>query len=196
MVVVSHYYRRGGLGRKVLIPLYIHGVTLEFLSYTSLFSGREVDPGTMVLLENIKIPDSGRVLDIGCGYGVIGITLAKLNPRLEVYMVDINPLAVKVAKNNAERNSVAERVVILHGDRYKPVENIVFKAVYTNPPLATGKEVVEDILLKAWDHLEDKGFLQTVLAKGHKYYLGKIREKYSRVEWIKKKGYIVITAYK
>ena len=193
--MVRHYYS-SGYGKKILIPLYIHGVTLEFISYKSLFSGTQVDKGTLLLLENIRIPREGVVLDIGCGYGVIGITIAKLNPRLRVYMVDINPLAVKTARQNAIRNNVADRVVVLKGDMYEPVKNMLFKAIYTNPPLASGRETVETILLQAYNYLEENGFLQTVLAKGREYYLEKIKKRYNRVEWIKKKGYIVITAYK
>ncbi|MEM1642346.1 MAG: methyltransferase [Desulfurococcaceae archaeon] len=188
-----HYYRPGKApGRKVLIPFVIRGVTLQFVSYSSLFSGTEVDEGTRLLLENIVLPDSGLVLDVGCGYGIIGITIAKLNPSLKVYMVDVNPLAVKVSRINARLNDVENRVVVLEGDRYEPVKNTLFKAIYSNPPLSAGMKIVEDIVLGAREHLEKNGFAQFVLAKGGEYLLREARKLYSHVESTSKKGYILL----
>jgi len=189
---MSHYFRGGRKGEKKLIPLTIHGLTLEFISYSSLFSGSEVDKGTYLLLENIKVPEEGVVLDVGCGYGVIGIVVAKLNPKLKVYMVDINPLAVKVARENAKRNSVGDRVVVLQGDRYDPVKDMVFQAIYSNPPFSAGNEVVEDIILGAKKHLDKNGFAQFVIARGRQYLVEKAREHYSIVKTINKKGYTIL----
>ncbi len=189
---MSHYFRGGRKGEKKLIPLTIHGLTLEFISYSSLFSGSEVDKGTYLLLENIKVPEEGVVLDVGCGYGVIGIVVAKLNPKLKVYMVDINPLAVKVARENAKRNSVGDRVVVLQGDRYEPVQDMVFQAIYSNPPFSAGNEVVEEIILGAKKHLDENGFAQFVIARGRQYLVEKAREHYSIVKTINKKGYTIL----
>jgi len=189
---MTHYYKKSRLGEKKLIPLTIHGYTFEFITYTSLFSGREVDAGTKILLEHIKIPEKGVVLDVGCGYGVIGIVVAKLNPALKVYMVDINPLAVKVARENAKLNGVEDRVVVVEGDRYKPVENMKFQAIYSNPPFSAGKDVVEDIVFGARSHLDRGGFAQFVLARGRDYIVEKARQHYSRVEVLNKKGYTVL----
>jgi len=186
-----HYYKKTP-GRKVIIPLYIHGHTFQFLSYSSLFSGSEVDEGTLLLLENIRVPSEGLVLDVGCGYGVIGIVLAKINPSLRVYMVDINPLAVKASKYNAKLNGVEDRVVVLQGDRYEPVKNMKFDAIYSNPPLSAGMKIVEDIVLGAREHLREKGLAQFVLAKGGEYLAREARKVYSRVETMSKKSYILM----
>ncbi|MEM0045404.1 MAG: methyltransferase, partial [Desulfurococcaceae archaeon] len=163
-----HYFKKTP-GKRVLIPLVIHGVSLQFVSYTSLFSGSSVDEGTLLLLENIKMPEEGVVLDVGCGYGIIGITIARLNSKLRVYMTDINPLAVRVSKLNAKINNVGERVTVLEGDRYDPVKGILFNGIYSNPPLSAGMKVVEDIVLGAKEHLTKDGFAQFVIAKGGKY---------------------------
>lgn len=186
-----HYYKKTP-GRKTIIPLYIHGHTFQFISYSSLFSGSSVDEGTLLLLENIKIPSEGVVLDIGCGYGVIGIVVAKLNPKLKVYMTDINPLAVKTTKQNAKINNVEERIVVLEGDRYEPVKNILFNAIYSNPPLSAGMKIVEDIVLGAREHLVKEGFAQFVLAKGGEYLAREAMKIYSYVETTSKKGYILL----
>jgi 16S rRNA (guanine1207-N2)-methyltransferase len=186
-----HYYKKTP-GKKVLIPLVIHGVSLQFISYTSLFSGSYVDEGTLLLLENIRVPGEGVILDIGCGYGVIGITIAKLNPKLRVYMTDVNPLAVKATKQNSKLNNVEDRVVVLEGDRYEPVKNMLFNAIYSNPPLSAGMKIVEDIVLGAREHLFRDGFAQFVLAKGGEYLAREARKTYSLVEAISKKGYILL----
>lgn len=187
-----HYFKPARKGEKVLIPFTIHGHTFEFLSYKSLFSGSQVDEGTRLLLEYIKTPDEGVVLDVGCGYGVIGVVVAKLNPRLKVYMTDVNPLAVETASYNAELNGVSNNTVVLLGDRYEPVKNMVFDAIYSNPPLSAGMRIVEDIVLNARKHLSPKGFAQFVLARGGSYLSERARETYRVVEAKSKKGYILL----
>lgn len=189
---MTHYYKTTSPGKRVLIPLVIRGVSLQFISYTSLFSGSSVDEGTRLLLENIVLPESGLVLDVGCGYGVIGITVAKLNPRLRVYMTDINSLSVKVARINARLNSVEDRVVVLQGDKYEPVKGLKFNAIYSNPPLSAGMSTVEAIILGAKEHLVSSGFAQFVLAKGGDYLAKKAREVYRNVKTTSKKGYIIL----
>ncbi len=189
---MTHYFKPGRRGAKKLISFSIYGYTFEFVTYTSLFSGRSIDEGTRLLLENIIVPDEGVVLDIGCGYGVIGIVIARFNPRLKVYMTDINPLAVKTTRHNAILNNVADQVIVLQGDRYEPVKNILFDAIYSNPPLSAGLEIVEDIILNAKKHLKPTGHAQFVLARGGEYILEKARKTYRTVEAKRKKGYILL----
>ncbi|NAZ27025.1 MAG: methyltransferase [Thermogladius sp.] len=189
---MTHYFRKGSLGEKVLIPFVYRGVTLQFISYTSLFSGSKVDEGTSLLLEYLKIPPRGSVLDVGCGYGVIGISVAKVSPNIRVFMVDINPLAVKVAKMNARLNRVDERVTVVEGDSYNPFKGLKFNAIYSNPPLSAGMSVVEKIVLNAANYLEPGGWAQFVLARGGESILEKAGKVYGRVEKISKKGYTVI----
>lgn len=188
----THYFRKSRFSDKQFISLSIHGQTLEFLTYSSLFSGRRVDLGTRLLLEYIRIPEKGVVLDVGCGYGVIGITIAKLNSNLKVYMVDVNPLAVKVSRYNAKLNNVIDRVTILEGDCYKPVENILFQAIYSNPPLSAGRDIVENIVLNAKKYLDTNGFAQFVIAQGREYIVNKAKQEYRIVESINKKGYTIL----
>lgn len=189
---MTHYYKPGKRGEKRLLSLSIRGVTLEFITYTSLFSGREIDEGTRLLIENMTIPSRGRILDVGCGYGVIGITAAKLEPEIEVYMVDINPLAVKTARLNARLNGVEDRVTVLLGDAYEPVRNMVFNAIYSNPPLSAGREVVEKIVLGAREYLVGGGHAEFVLARGGEHMAEKARAYYSVVRIRRKKGYTLL----
>jgi len=191
---MTHYFKckKQSIGRKILIPFTFQGLTLEFYSYSSLFSGREVDLGTRLLLEQIEVPDEGKVLDIGCGYGVIGITIAKLNPKLIVYMTDINPLAVKIAKYNAKINGVSERIVILQGNLYEPVKNMKFNGIYSNPPLSAGMDIVKEIVLNAKKYLTNNGIAQFVLARGGEYLSREASKIYSYVKVTRKKGYTIL----
>ena len=115
---------------------------------------------------------------------------------LRVYLVDINDLAIKTAKYNAQLNNVADSVIVLKGNLYEPVKNIVFKAIYSNPPLSAGKSVVNKLITDAKKYLANDGFLQIVLAKGHEYYLDLIEKNYANIEKKSKKGYLIIVAYK
>ena len=163
---MKHYYTSVRKGIYQLISDFIRGVTVEFEVAPGLFSYEEVDRGTKLLIEYAEIPEEGVVLDIGCGYGAIGITIAKINPRLRVYMVDVNKEAVKLAKRNIRRNKVEDRVTVLHGDLYEPVKNMRFRAIYSNPPLAAGMNTVLRIIEEAPQHLEKGGTLQVVIRKG------------------------------
>ncbi|NPA97357.1 MAG: class I SAM-dependent methyltransferase [Crenarchaeota archaeon] len=163
---MKHYYSGRRRGLYQLISDFVRGVTVEFEVAPGLFSYEEIDFGTRLLIEHAQIPPEGTVLDMGCGYGAIGITLAKLNPRLRVYMVDINRDAVKLARRNARRNRVENRVTVLCGDLYEPVKGMKFDAIYSNPPLAAGMDTVLRIVEEAPNHLKNGGTLQVVVRKG------------------------------
>ena len=132
-------------------------------------------------------------MDLGCGYGVIGIVFAKLYPRLRVYMVDVNPRAVELTKLNAKHNNVANRVVVLQGNLYEPVTGLRFNAILSNPPLAAGMETVEAIVRQAPEHLVEGGSLQLVLRKGVERVRRAMEEVFGNCEVVvKKKGYTVL----
>ncbi|WP_244403845.1 class I SAM-dependent methyltransferase [Pyrolobus fumarii] len=175
----------------------LRGVTVEFRVSGDVFSADEIDEGTRLLVENARVPEEGTVLDLGCGYGVIGITLAKAYPRLRVYMVDVNPRAVELARVNAKHNGVADRVVVLHGDLYEPVKGHRFDAIITNPPLAAGMDVVERIVREAPEHLNQGGSLQMVLKKGADRIARVMDEVFGSHEvLLRKKGYTILMAVK
>jgi len=198
--MVYHYYtpQKRKSTSYMLISDFIRGVTVEFEVIPGLFSYKEVDEGTKLLLEHAEIPSDGLVLDLGCGYGVIGIVLAKLNPKLKIYMVDINEDAVRVAKRNIKRNEIDEtRAIVLQGNLYEPVKNIVFKAIYSNPPLSAGFETVEKIIIEAPQHLENGGVLQIVVRKGVEKVYGLMKKIFNNVEILSThKGYKVLLSRK
>lgn len=196
--MARHYYKPGTRcrGRK-LISDFLRGVTVEFYVSPQVFSSSEIDAGTRLLIENAVVPEHGKVLDLGCGYGAIGITLAKAYPRLHIVMIDINPLAVELAKQNARLNRVEDRVTILHGDLYEPVKNMVFDLIISNPPLAAGMDTIEKIIRGAPDHLKKRGTLQLVMRKGEKRALQIMEEAFTTAKiLLKKKGYTILYAQK
>jgi 16S rRNA (guanine1207-N2)-methyltransferase len=161
---IEHYFsttpksqERFGLVRTSLC-----GRPFEFLTASSVFSKRKIDLGTRLLIESMVIPTSGCVLDIGCGYGAVGITVAKINPNLHVVMTDVNPRAVRLSKKNAELNRVTN-IEVLYGFFYESVEDLKFNCVLSNPPVSAGMDTVKTIVAKAPSVLAKEGTFQMVI---------------------------------
>ena len=148
---------RFGLVRTALC-----GRGFEFLTASSVFSKRRVDPGTRLLIESMALPKTGCILDIGCGYGAVGIAAAALNPKLRVVMTDVNVRAVRLAKKNVELNKIANAEV-RYGHLYEPVEGLVFNCVLSNPPVSAGMETVRAIVKGAAKVMADKATFQMVI---------------------------------
>lgn len=145
-----------------LIKATIRGVHLELLTDAGVFSHRRLDNGTRLLAESMTVPAEGGLLDVGCGYGPLGILAGKLNPRIDVWMTDINERAVRLAEENARRNGVNARV--LRGDLYEPVRDRLFDVIVSNPPVSAGmRSVVEPLVSGAVSHLKPGGLLQLVI---------------------------------
>jgi len=194
---MSYIHKPRRRGSYILISDYIRGVTVEFEVVPGLFSYKEIDEGTKFLIEYAEIPQEGVVLDLGCGYGVIGIVLAKINPKLRVYMIDINPEAVRIAERNAKRNGVSERVIVLRSNLYEAVKDLTFDAIYSNPPLAAGMDTVEKIVTEAPNHLKPGGSLQMVVRKGSECISRLMEKAFGNVETlVSKKGYKVLKSTK
>ncbi len=195
---MTHYFRRPRRhSLRILVSDYLRGVTVEFYTQPGLFSYKEIDEGTKLLVENIKLPkEDAVILDIGCGYGVIGITLAKAHPRVRVYMVDVNPLAVELAKLNAKHNGVADRVTVFQGSLYEPVWGMKFDLIVSNPPLSAGMNTVETLVKEAPAHLNRGGSLQLVLRKGANRIQDLMEKLFDKVEVLaRKKGYSVLVGW-
>jgi 16S rRNA G1207 methylase RsmC len=108
------------------------------------------------------LPKTGCVLDIGCGYGAVGIVAAALNPKLSVVMSDVNVRAVRLAKRNVELNKIVNAEVRF-GYLYEPVEGLVFNCVLSNPPVSAGMETVKAIVKEAAKVMADKATFQMVI---------------------------------
>lgn len=142
----------------------VGGQTLSFISDSGVFSKQRVDYGTGVLLSVMndleKKPAS--VLDLGCGYGPLGLFAAKMWPKIQVDMVDVNERALALAKQNARANGLG--VTIFASDGYEQVKD-KYDLIVTNPPIRAGKKTVSAFLSGAKDHLNQGGVLLVVIQK-------------------------------
>jgi 16S rRNA G1207 methylase RsmC len=136
--------------------------SFEFLTASSVFSKRRVDPGTRLLIESMVLPKTGCVLDVGCGYGAVGIVAAALNRNLSVVMSDVNVRAVRLAKKNVELNNIANAEV-RYGHLYEPVEGSLFNCVLSNPPVSAGMDTVKAIVAGAAEVMAPKATFQMVI---------------------------------
>lgn len=145
-----------------MIQAYLCGRSFEFMTASGLFSKSRVDLGSRLLVESMVLPEKGIVLDLGCGYGTVGIAAAVFNPGLRVFMVDVNIRAVRLARRNAEINN-AGNVVVKRGNLYEPVKDLVFDCVLSNPPVAAGMETVKAMISGAPMHMVRNGTFQMVV---------------------------------
>ncbi|MFP3984821.1 MAG: class I SAM-dependent methyltransferase [Candidatus Bathyarchaeia archaeon] len=196
----EHYYSKSPKSkpRLGLIRVHLRGYFFEFLTASSVFSRKSVDQGTRLLIESMILPEKGCVLDLGCGYGPVGIAAAVFNPKLHVVMVDVNQRAVWLAKENAKRNNV-DNVEVHQGFLYESVENTKFNVILCNPPISAGMETVTSILANAPDHLHKNGLFQLVIKSkiGGKRFLNQLEKTFGNAQVLSKKsGYRVLISEK
>lgn len=177
----------------------LRGRKLHFFSDSGVFSKREVDFGSRLLIEAFSFPgQAGDLLDVGCGYGPIGLTLAKEDESRVVHMIDVNERALELAKKNSEENQVGN-CLIYESDGFSRVEKRDFAAIVTNPPIRAGKKTVHLIFEQAARHLQPGGELWVVIQKkqGAPSALEKLETLFAQVDIVeKKKGYFIIKAKK
>ena len=161
---IEHYFSAAPKcdDRFGIVKTTLRGRRFEFLTSSSVFSKKRVDLGTRVLIEAMVLPQSGNVLDIGCGYGAVGITAATLNPKLHVVMTDVNMRAVRLARQNVEANKVANADV-RYGNLYEPVEGLRFDCILSNPPVSAGMDTVKAIVSGAPHVMLANGSFQMVI---------------------------------
>jgi len=137
------------------------GELLSFSVDRGVFSGRELDTGTALLIENLTVGRRDRVLDLGCGWGAVGVAAAKSAPEGHVVLTEVNRRAARLARDNLERNRVRNAEVRI-GPSYVPVPEEEFDLIATNPPFRAGREHVLDLLRGAPAHLRPAGRLVLV----------------------------------
>ncbi|MGM7703651.1 class I SAM-dependent methyltransferase [Pseudalkalibacillus sp. Hm43] len=173
----------------------LRGKTIRFYSDSGVFSKNEVDFGSRLLIESFTKPQvTGGMLDMGCGYGPIGLSLAASYPETKVTMVDVNERAIELSKKNADRNQI-NNVEIYQSDLFENVKETNYSCILTNPPIRAGKDVVHAIFEKAYDHLMPGGELWIVIQKkqGAPSAMDKLESIFDEVEMVeRKKGYYII----
>lgn len=174
----------------------ILGKKFSFFTDNGVFSKDGLDFGSRLLLETIPLEEvGGKVLDMGCGYGVFGITLNKIL-SCSVDMVDVNLRALHLSEINAKENHCSN-VRIFESFTYSNIDS-KYTSIVTNPPIRAGKKVVYDIVMNAKDHLEIDGKLFVVIRKeqGAKSLIKDLQENGYKVDILEKKGgFFILKCY-
>lgn len=164
---MSHYFQNDPLlaSKKRDITLSIDGLTLHFKSDNGVFSKSKVDEGSLALLKVIiPLHLTGKILDLGCGYGPIGLTIAVTSPSARVDLADINERALALCEENAQLLGLGQRVTCLQSDIYTNVEG-PYDSIVVNPPIRAGKRVTYKMYEGALQRLIDGGSLYVVIRK-------------------------------
>lgn len=185
---MEHYYSQQPSSKLEVkeVNIELFGRKLKFLTPSGVYSYGKIDNGSFLLVSKCQVNTSDKVLDMGCGYGLIGITLLKLG--FEVTFTDINERAVKFCKKNLAANDVSSSGVF-KGNLYEPI-NDKFDTILSNPPFHAGRQVCYEIIEKAPLYLNDSGSLQIVARhkRGGEMLEKKMKEVFGNVETLAKKG--------
>lgn len=190
---MSHYFLNDNNLVSEIKPfnISINNNSFTFNTDNGVFSKGELDFGTYLLIENVlKLGVCGDILDLGCGYGAIGVILGKLT-NSNIYMSDVNKRAIHLTKMNAKKNGVL--VNIIESDGYENIDN-KFDYVISNPPIRVGKKILYKLLLDTKDHLKEDGKLIIVVRKeqGAMSLIKDMSDSYEVEVIDKEKGFFII----
>ena len=198
---MSHYFVNDDkvVSKPREVHYSINGVDFSLESDNGVFSKNELDKGSELLIKELLPINLGEnILDIGCGIGVIGLTLAYFTPSLKVCLSDVNTRALSLCSANANSLKLSQRVTILQSDIYEKIEG-KYSSIVSNPPIRAGKKVTYEIYRGALDHLVDSGSLYIVVRKsqGAPSVMSYLEELFGNVALLaREKGYYVLKATK
>ena len=156
--------------REVEFRTELRGMPLTFSATWGLFSPKAIDAGTQLLIEHLDIQENDTCLDLGCGYGAIGITLAKCVQTATVYMADKDFVAVDYARKNVQQNRLQNCHVLL-SNGFSHLPDIQFDLIASNLPANVGKELLQIFLTDAKQHLKPGGRLYVVTISGLRAFI-------------------------
>ena len=190
---MGQYFDNQDLPSKMVkTKCFVLNNNFTFYTDNGVFSKDGLDFGSRLLLESIPLEEvGGKVLDMGCGYGVFGIVLNKIT-SCEVDMVDVNLRAMHLAELNIKENRCIG-VNVFESNTYSNI-NSKYSSIVTNPPIRAGKSVVYDIVMNARDYLEENGHLFIVIRKeqGAKSLIVDLEKLYTVEVLNKKKGFFIL----
>ena len=174
----------------------VRGFDLRLATQAGVFAHREIDEGTRLLVEAMRVSPTARVLDWGCGYGVIGIAAAKLATKGHVTLVDVDVRATRLSQHNLELNGVENAEVVLGDGLHDLPPKTRFDVVVSNPPTHSGREVLDELVTSAYKALRPRGQLYLVINR-----LLSLRRQveavFGNAETVaRQKGFVVIRAVK
>lgn len=195
---MPHYYSEKQTSELNLkkINICVFDKTLDFFSGSGVFSKDTLDIGSKLLIEKSIIQDNYEILDLGCGIGVVGISLKLEYPSIKVLMTDVNERAVKLSMKNVNFHKLD--IDVKKSNLYEKIKT-KFDTILSNPPQTAGRDVCYEIIEKAPNYLKRDGFLQIVARhnKGGKELMKKMFSVFGNVEEIAKKaGYRIYVSKK
>lgn len=183
-----------------LVLARFNGIEFQFETGSGVFSQKQIDFGTRLLIETVVEKEgrpAGRMLDLGCGYGPVGIAMKRISPPLDVVMCDINERALALAKNNAKRNH-AQFVDMIISDGLSEISG-QFDLILTNPPIRAGKNTVYKFFEESCASLSIGGRFYCVIQKkqGAPSALKKLQELFGNCEMVSRSsGYWILQSQK
>ena len=198
---MSHYFQDDpNLASNIKkISFEVNGLTMNLLTDNGVFSKNKVDEGSLAFLKVLLPLELGNnILDLGCGYGTIGLTLAIAKKQARVTLADINARALNMCKRNADALDLSQRVTILQSDIYEKIEG-PYDSIVVNPPIRAGKKVTYRMYEEAKQYLIDGGSLYIVIrkAQGAESASKYIETIFGNVTLLKReKGYYIYRATK
>jgi 16S rRNA (guanine1207-N2)-methyltransferase len=186
--MTSHYFTDDtprNFSEKSFILRY-GGAEFTFITNAGLFSHGEADKQSLFLIKNVPIKEAGEILDLGCGYGLIGVVFAKISPA-KITMSDITEKAIYYAEKNTVGNGV--KASIIKSDSFENI-NGPFDIITSNPPIHAGKDVCFKLYSDAAEHLNEGGAFYIVIADKHgaKSHIKKLNEIYKNVTTVARDG--------
>ncbi len=160
----------GKLKRDIVFDVPLRGEAFTFHSTWGLFSPRKIDDGSYMLIEKIEVGAGDMTLDLGCGYGALGLAIAKLSPQGAVHLVDKDFIAIEYARKNAAINGLTNCEAYL-SNAFSQVPDIRFDNIVSNLPANVGKELLWIILHDAKSHLKTGGQLVVVTVAGLRRFI-------------------------
>jgi 16S rRNA (guanine1207-N2)-methyltransferase len=199
--MADHYFSRQpeSKSEEREIQAVLSGKYFRFKTDAGVFSKKGIDFGTRLLIESAEIEPESAVLDLGCGYGPVGIAVSETVPDVKVTMVDVNERAVQLAKANAALNQADGRVEILVSDGFSQLQGRKFDHILLNPPIRAGKPTIYRLFKEASDALHPGGSLWIVIRKqqGAESAKKELEQLFADVDVVrKKKGYVIIRSRK
>lgn len=147
--------------RKIKVKLF--GNKYELFSSTGIFSPNELDAGTEVLLKQLEsLKPQGTILDIGCGWGPIALSLALASPKAKIIAIDVNQKSIALTRLNAKSLQL-ENIEVFQPEQVK--ESLMFDEIWSNPPIRVGKKMLHEILCKWLPRLQPGGSARLVVQK-------------------------------
>lgn len=181
----------------MLIKTELCGQPMQFATTWGLFSPRAIDDGSKLLLKYIKVNRDDNCLDIGCGYGPLGLTLAKLAPEGNTVLIDKDFVAIEYTEKNITLNHLQNCETFL-SNGFNNIGSKKFNLIVSNIPAKVGNELLSLFLIDAWNHLEPGGHFYVVTITGIRKYIERsFKEVFNHYKKVKQgKTYTVAMAIK